>query len=554
MSRKKYRPLVLSQWQKRAVVLLIGLFCTIFVLWPIVTNIRTRSTSSIDGPLIAWLVNHASEWYQGKGALYSPPFFYPFKNTLTFSDPFLSSGLIAAFLQVVLPNFSMIGQLNLQLVGGTLLYFMSMYWLIRELGGRGAAALLIATIATFLPLRFVYVVHLHTHLTFGIPLGVLFLRRYLRQPKLLYLIGFSLAYLFQLFNAPMTAYFFLATVFIYVFSQKMVWSLLLADKRIWFISVLLGLISIGFYFPYWQQAAQFHSERTIRDAAHFSYAVNRLWGWDILVVAGLCILFFLSSRKSKRNIRQLLPWVVITLVGLVAMLGPVLKFDLETVKLFGLPVPLPYAVAYYLIPGLKAFRSVTRWSTLAALGFPMITLLLYQTSRIKNGLKTLLLLILAVYSVLIARRNLPVFSIDTQVPEIYQLAAEQPEQVMAILPATVWSMVPYDGRESVRLLYQPASHKVYYNGASGYLPPTRAEEIHQLFSSFPDDETLEMLRANGVELLLVEYEQYQQMFSDRFVFGDVPAPDPDLVKSKLEQRIDVDIIQCSQNNCLYQLW
>lgn len=553
MSRKKHRPLVLSQWQKRAVVVLFGLLCTIFVFWPIVTNMVTKTTSSIDGPLIAWLVNHTAEWYRGKAVLFSPPFFYPFKNTLTFSDPFLSSGLVAVLVGAALPSISMIEQINLQLVGGTLLYFIAIYWLIRELGGRGAAALLIATIATFLPLRFVYVVHLHTYLTFAIPLGVLFLHRYFRQQKLLYLIGFSMAYLFQLFNAPMTAYFFVATILIYVFSQKTIWPTLLADKRSWAAAILLGVISVAFYLPYWQQAAQFHSERTIRDAAHFSYAVNRLWGWDIVAFVGIFVLFFLTSRKSRRTVATLLPWVLVTLVGLVAMLGPVLKFDLETVKVFGLPVPLPYTIAYYVIPGIKAFRSVTRWSILAALGFPLVVLLLYQTSRIKIEIKTTILLILAVSTVIIARQSLPVFTIDTHVPEIYQLAAEQPEKVMAILPATVWSMAPYDGRESVRLLYQPASQKVYYNGASGFLPPTRAEEIHQLFRSFPDDDTLKMLKTNGVELLLVEYGQYQQIFSAGFIFGDIQAPDPDIIKSKLEQRTDVRLIGCRQSRCIYSL-
>ena len=138
-----------------------------------------------------------------------------------------------------------------------------------------------------------------------------------------------MAYLFQLFNAPMTAYFFVATILIYVFSQKTIWPTLLADKRSWAVAILLGVISVAFYLPYWQQAAQFHSpERTICDAAHFSYAVNRLWA-GIVAFVGIFVLFFLTSRKSRRTVATLLPWVLVTLVGLVAMLGPVLKFDLE---------------------------------------------------------------------------------------------------------------------------------------------------------------------------------------------------------------------------------
>ncbi|MBP9781688.1 hypothetical protein KBC89_03465 [Candidatus Woesebacteria bacterium] len=526
---------------------------TCFVFWPIFNQLDSVATSSTDGPLIAWLTNHAAEFIQGRASLFEPPFFYPFKQTLTFSDPFVSSGFVAVVIQWLLPSITLLEQLNLQFIVGTLGYLLALYWLVKVLGGRGAAAILLAIIGTFIPLRFIYVVHLHTYLIAGIPFGLACLIHYTQGKQWKYLLGFALGYLFQLLNAPMTAYFFIAVIAAYLFSQKQLWRSLIADRRLVITSVVLVVASILFYIPYWQQAEYFNSVRTIRDAAHFSFSINRLFSWDILGLIVLNSLLFATSRKSRSLLLRCLPWLSVSLLGLVLMLGPVVKIDGETVRIFGLPIPLPYFLTYYFVPGMQAFRSVTRWSVVASLGLVLWLAIVIQTSRIKSAVKLGLLAILALLSVVSARKLLPVFSMSVETPAMYLLAAKQPEKIMAMMPMFVWSMVPYEERESVRLLYQPDSQKTYYNGASGFLPPTRAEEIHLHFKSFPNDESISILKHNGVQLLLVEYDQYQKMYEDGYVFGEQKAQDPSVIKIQLEKRDDIQLIQCSYNDCLYRI-
>lgn len=534
-------------------VLIIFILVTCFVFWPMLTKLDSVATSPIDGPLIGWLIHHAAASIRGTSQLFQPPFFYPFENTLTYSDPFLSSGLISVVIKWLWPSVTILEQPNLQFILGTVGYLIALYWLIRVLGGGRLVAMLMAITGTFLPLRFLYVVHLHTYLIFGIPLGVTYLILYTRFPRWRYLFGLAVTYQFQLFNSPMTAYFFLTVVGLYLFSQKKLWRKLSVDRRLIFLGFVLAAISIWFYLPYWQQATLFRSARTIRDTAHFSFSINRLFSWDVLSVLFLNGIFFATSRKSKSLLHQCLPWVSVALAGLFLMLGPVVKINDQTFKLFGLPVPLPYAVIYYLVPGINAFRSVTRWSVLASLGLVLWSAVVFQTSRIKPAVKFSLLAILALFSVISARKFLPIFTVDVETPATYRLAAQQPESVMAIMPMYVWSMVPYEERETVRLLYQPDSNKVYYNGASGFLPSSRAEEIHLHYRSFPDDESINLLKRNGAQLILVEYGQYQKMYDDSFVFGDRKAQDPALIKSQLEKRSDVQLIECATTDCLYRI-
>ena len=127
------------------------------------------------------------------------------------------------------------------------------------------------------------------------------------------------------------------------------------------------------------------------------------------------------------------------------------------------------------------------------------------------------------------------FTIEAQVPEIYQLAVEQPEQVMAILPATAWEYGSYDARESVRLLYQPGFAESLLQWCLRFPSADSAEEIHQLFRFFSwrrhsEDAQIEWSRAPPGWVWPVSAD-----ILSWFHFGDICAPDPDIIKSKLEQ-------------------
>lgn len=448
--------------------------------------------------------------------------------------------------------------MNLQLLLGTVAFVLSMYWLLRVFGGDRVTSLLFAVFATFISLRFVYVVHAHTYLVFGIPLGLAFLYRYFETKRWRFLFGYAVAFLMQAVNAPMTAYFFVTATAALVSADRIAKGIWRIDRHFFFWTVVVcGIVGV-FYLPYLEQALEFQSMRTVRDIAHFSFSLERLAQWDIVipVLIGFLVYAKFSVKKVFLHIKKNGPalfGLLLLLVGLLFMLGPVAKIDGQTVKLFGFPIPLPFSIAFFTLPGMSAFRAVTRWSVLASMGLVIFLQFLPKISHQAFLYFQISVLGLTVFSVLQAQQFLPLFFVESDVPQIYQELAEYPESGLAILPAYVWSMQPYVARESVRLLYQPVTQKTYYNGVSGFIPPTRAEEIHLLFASFPSDESIEMLKKNGVELLFVEYDQYQKMYDDGFVFGEKKAPDPLLIKAQLENRDDIQLLQCSSSSCLYRL-
>ena len=540
-------------------VFLIAIVTTALVFWPLINNLSGQTTSEEDGPLIAWLIDHASRSVRGERGLYQAPFFFPLKNTTTYSDPFVTSGIFAAFVQVLVPQITLIEQMNLQLLLGTVAFVLAMYWLLRVFGGDRVTSLLLAVFATFIPLRFVYVVHAHTYLVFGIPLGLAFLYRYFETKRWRFLFGYAVAFLMQAVNAPMTAYFFVTAVVALVSADRIAKGIWRIDRHFFFWTlVVCGIVGV-FYLPYLEQALEFQSMRTIRDTAHFSFSLERLAQWDIVipVLIGFLVYAKFLIKKTFLHIKKNGPAVfglLLLLVGLLFMLGPVAKIDDQTVKLFGFPIPLPFSIAFFSLPGMSAFRAVTRWSVLASMGLVIFLQFLPKISRQAFLYFQISVFGLAVFSVLQAQQFLPLFSVESDVPQIYQELAEYPESALAILPAYVWSMQPYVSRESVRLLYQPITQKTYYNGVSGFLPPTRAEEIHLLFSSFPSDESIEMLRKNDIELLLVEYDQYQEMFVDGYKLDQFESPNPQSIRVLLESRNDVQLLmECADNNCLYRL-
>ncbi len=69
------------------------------------------------------------------------------------------------------------------------------------------------------------------------------------------------------------------------------------------------------------------------------------------------------------------------------MLGPALKIHDQTIKIVGLPIPLPYGIAYYLIPGFQAFRASSRFIILLGFGLSLLIPCLLQNNRYLNKLK-----------------------------------------------------------------------------------------------------------------------------------------------------------------------
>lgn len=333
-------------------------------------NISSHLPSREDGVFISYIISWESKALLSGKDIFQVPMYAPYKNVLAYSDPFLSTSILNIPFTFFTSNIVLTS--NLHLLLGTTFFFLAMMLLCLELFDSFPGALFSALTATFSEYHFHYFVHLHTYLLAGIPFCLFFALRWKRTSSLLAAILATISFLYQALNAPMTA-FFLFFILLPFLSDHSVRVFLFTKKKLVFVlsASVFALCSV-FYLPYFQVSREFHYTRTIRDAAHFAHSLNIFFHLQTLFLGGVCVLFLLTSRQT---LKQRLPriFLAIMVIGAVFMLGPVLKINDQTFKIFSVPIPLPYALAYSIIPGFKAFRDVSRWIIVFGFGTALLS-------------------------------------------------------------------------------------------------------------------------------------------------------------------------------------
>ena len=110
---------------------------------------------------------------------------------------------------------------------------------------------------------------------------------------------------------------------------------------------------------YWGVAWEFGYKRSIREAAHNGLSVDELG--SIYESPGLYVLLAVAVLKIKR-VGQAKWLAAVVVISAVMALGPVLKWGGKTVKVGGrIPIPLPYAAAYYTVAGFGELQTPSRW-------------------------------------------------------------------------------------------------------------------------------------------------------------------------------------------------
>jgi hypothetical protein len=304
-------------------------------------------------------------------------------------------------------------------------------------------------------------------------------------------------------------------------------------------------------------AARYDAARTIRDTAHFSVPITKLFSPEICIPVVLIfwLLQKLRSEKIQLSALRKRTWVIIAVIGAVAMLGPVVKVGTHTLKLWDVPIPLPYAIAYYIVPGIQAFRAVSRWSIVLNMGLSLGLGWALSQTKVARGWITSAFLIWLSIMIFLLYRDYPLFKIAYESPPIYAAVAQAPQIVLVELPIEQWDMVPFEKNEDERMLYQLQHGKKLYNGFSGFMPPERSQDIIFHFAHFPDAESLLKLRRAGVELVLIHYDEYEQMNAQNFTYFGVPAISATILMDKVENSVHFEKISCtlSPHDCLYAL-
>lgn len=533
--------------------ILIATLFTIVFLHPVLIHISTHLPSRADGVLISWLIYSVSTALEQALNIFDLQFFHPFTNTLAYSDPFFSTAITTLPLLSFTTNIVAIH--NIHLIFGSIVMYLSMYFLTKELKYSKIGQHLSAFLFTFSVIHLHYIVHLQSYLLAGIPLTTYFLLKWQKTENWIWLTLSHAAFLYQFLNSPMSGFFLIFSL-IPLFALNMNFrQIITKHKYLFFYYLILSCgIVILFYYPYFTVSQQFQYVRSMRDTAHFAHSFNRFFHLDFLILYLVLALLWKSKKQSLENKQfnfSTFQILFVIAIGAILMLGPVLKINGATLKILEIPIPLPYAVLYYIIPGFKAFRDSSRWILLLNFGLALLAGKLAANSKLTKSTQTLIFggLLLSYY--FLSQNQMKLYQIPTQTPIIYQAVKTAPQKVLAEFPVFSWRMMPYAYLENDRLMYQTIHKKTLYNGVSGFTPPQREFEWEWLWKEFPSSESLLYLQSQGVELIVVHYNLYEEMHDAHFSYANHTSPSAVELQKEIESRLPT--ISCNQGSCLYLL-
>lgn len=433
-----------------------------------------------DGKLLSWIISH-------RGVSFDANAFYPHQKVLAYSDMLKISGLVTwPFVKILEnPGVASGAALVLGQVSTGLILFL---WWKKEFGNGWSAAI---GVITFLlsKIRFEYQVHLQMWGMQYWLVGSWLVGSWLIDKKnwKLYLGAVLLG--LQMWESPLPVFFALTVIG----ARFLMFRSRLSVKHLLFAVIIFGSIIFPVVKAYRGVSNEFNFVRGVREAAQNSISTNELWGrfWS----PGLVVLFSLSllRRGTKREVKWL--WVIL-FTGLIMSMGPVLKWQDKTVKIWGkYPVPLPYAAAYYLVPGMNAFRVPSRWlwvvgfaaSGLIAAGLSNTSLHLSpilgerdKERGISIGVVACLVVGIIGGTRILKTVDLPSFD---KIPNVYKWLASQKVNCVIEVPVYTWGGQG-EVIETSRMYYSVFHQKNLVNGYSGFIPPNIYSLAQNIRSQF----------------------------------------------------------------------
>jgi hypothetical protein len=482
--------------------------------------------------------------------LFDANIFFPYPNTLAYSEHMLGVALLALPLQLWLKDPLLV--YNLSILISFVLTAAGAYFLVRHLTGSGLAAFVAGLLFAFFPWRFSHLTHLQLLSAQWIPLTFLFLHQYRDSGSFRFLGWAGLFFILQFYSCGYYGLFLGLFVALFLLLG---WRDSPEDRPrrlvqgLFFFLFSLLLLLPGFL-PYWKLKRDFGFTRPFDDLIFFSADLltfisapqeNRLWG---TVLAGL-------QKPEGGLFPGIIPWVLAAL-GLAAVTvrrtstpvpegkGPapqrrprLPRFNSPTARFYGLMLVFsfllclgpviqvngwkifygPYLLLYKWVPGFDGLRAPARIvvmlhlavSVLAGWGLAAL-LQRFRSSRLRGlaafGITLLVLFEAASFPV---RMHYRPYGQDF--PALYHWLARQPEDFallelpMPTAPEEFWREADY--------VYFSAFHwKKLVNGYSGFFPPGYLRFYAEGMRGFPSRETLKHLRDLGLRCVVVHFDRY----------------------------------------------
>ena len=495
-----------------------------------------------DTRLIAYIIGQVQNNILEHRQLHYGTYFSPDKNTLAYSDLFLTSAIITLPARLFTDHPIII--FNLALILNFVFTIISSYLLFSYLFKDHWITALLVILFNFSGFHLSYLPHLQIFSLWPLCLSIYFFARYLNENRTLFLFLFFLTITAQLAESIFPVYLiFFSTICLFLSQLYKPSRTILVGrvKSIFLHAIPFIPLWIFLLLPYYQLHTSLQeATRPLRDAAHFSLGLDQIFtfyhSWTIITVffISLIISKTLSSAgtlakkqnaaevQAKSRVERIRTrtrgtevehsflrgpkrfvfdvWWVVFFFSIFMSLGPVLKIFGETVKFFGLPIPLPYALFYYLFPGFTGFRTPSRFITLALLA--VVIVIGYQLKPIFEKLKskTKLILILLILSLLFLEADLPLtgYPVNINMHPVYQeITNLPPDAVILELPIKLWNMPDHE-IESIRSLYSLFHKHRRLGGFSGFATNSWVELVQRIDTYGLSPENINKLKSRGI--------------------------------------------------------
>ncbi|MBI4320819.1 MAG: hypothetical protein HY675_20190 [Chloroflexi bacterium] len=532
---------------RHADLLIFGLFIASSALmtFPLILQMADSIENWGDPLLNAWIL--AWDVRQGLSAplnLYDANVFYPYGNTLAYSESLLASALLVAPIYLLSGNailtYNALVFLSFVLSGFTA------YLLGREVTESRAAGVVAGFVFAFSMYRYGEFSHVQLLTAQWMPLVLLYLFRFLRTASLRSGLAFALFFCLQVLSSFYQAFYIALAVALYAAFVALRWlawrtrpprnTLLKAVP----LAAFIALIVVPPSLPYVTVQREMGMYRTLQDTYDGSAA---LMHYLSVPANSLYSRAGISLFRPTANDETLFPGFVASALGLAALLtwranrmavgyfGALigLSFVLSlgpnlTVDIRGTPIPwlpLPYGLLHDYVPGFQAMRVPARFAILITLGMAVLAavgaarLLAAMRGRQRLGLSAAFIFLLGIESISIPVRTTPI-EVGDRVPEVYRWLAAQSDNPIIFEYPTVQSRYLLYTEEMERLgRYQYLS--TYHwrrsvTGYSGFFPPL-FWAIQREAQEFPSLSSISLLRGLGVKYVIVHTSD---MDSDRW--------------------------------------
>lgn len=428
--------------------LLLYIILTALILWPLTAHLATSANNEGDDLQQMWSMGWVMHSLTHNPAnLFNGNIFYPYPNTLAYSDSLIPQALLG--LPIYLITSNLIISYNLVMFITFVLAAWGMFWLVRVLTSSNSAGLFAGVIFAFAPYKIAHLSQLNLLSLEWLPFVFLCLHNLLLNDidfpvkkgsgkffKRLnsnwgWAIGFGIFFVLQSLSST---YYFLFALPLYLVYFV---GLYIAEKRWPHPSVLIKLavvlvvaflIMLPTLIPYLQVNQSQAAERTASEVNEFSANYrfylgvpenNLLWGNLLAKFGGsggerrlfpgaLAYLFallaifgplglWLSRQRKKTEVSDdnsiLLPRPrhEIYLYAIIGLFSVLMSFGL-VLHVKGVDIPMPYQFFYNFIPGWKGLRAAVRYggfvlfavSVLAGIGLVFLQKWLGQIWATRN--------------------------------------------------------------------------------------------------------------------------------------------------------------------------